>query len=222
MAGAKNEVTLTFAGDSASQTVGLSTTAAWGQAKTFALSVDGTPLTSQSSTGTTLWYTWDTTKVGNGSRALGDHGNSLGKLGDKADGAESKLIGVHDVIDGTAAIMQGPGKAGMAAYVQGWADLAGGMAPLLIGLAQTKVGMMAHVLWSGIVKGATATWAGVQWLLNAALTANPIGLIIVGTQFPGQSEYLASAITFSLVDFVVMIVVAVTIRPNLPWRRASA
>jgi len=118
-------------------------------------------------------------KVGSASKSFDETGNGMGRLGEKADGAESKLIGVHDVIDGTAAIMQGPGKVGIAAYVQGWADLAGGMAPLLIGLAQTKVGMMAHVAWSGIVKAATATWTGVQWLLNAALTANPIGLIIV-------------------------------------------
>jgi BASS family bile acid:Na+ symporter len=49
-----------------------------------------------------------------------------------------------------------------------------------------------------------------------------LGLIIVGTQFSDRPEYLASAITFSLIDFVVMIVVAVTIRPDLPWRRLSA
>jgi hypothetical protein len=55
---------------SGAQTVGLSTTAAWGQAKTFALAVDGAPLTSTSSTGTTFWYTWDTTTAGNGSRTL--------------------------------------------------------------------------------------------------------------------------------------------------------
>jgi hypothetical protein len=55
---------------SGSQSVGLTTTAAWGQAKTFTLSVDGTVLTSQSVTGTTLWYTWDTTAIANGSRTL--------------------------------------------------------------------------------------------------------------------------------------------------------
>jgi hypothetical protein len=55
---------------SGSQTVGLSTTAAWGQSKTFALAVDGASLTSQSTTGTTLWYTWDTTATANGPRTL--------------------------------------------------------------------------------------------------------------------------------------------------------
>lgn len=31
---------------------------------------------------------------------------------------------------------------------------------------------------TGIVSGATAVWTGAQWLLNAALNANPIGLLI--------------------------------------------
>ena len=53
------------------QSVGLSTTADPGQPKTFTLSVDGTALTSQTvSMGTTFWYTWDTTRVANGSRTL--------------------------------------------------------------------------------------------------------------------------------------------------------
>jgi hypothetical protein len=55
---------------SGSQTVGMATTATWGQAKTFTLSVDGTVVTSQTATGTTLWQTWDTTGVPNGARTL--------------------------------------------------------------------------------------------------------------------------------------------------------
>src|SRR5204863_8273932 len=38
--------------------------------KTFTLSVDGNVLTTQSQTGTTLWYTWDTTRLSNGTRTL--------------------------------------------------------------------------------------------------------------------------------------------------------
>jgi hypothetical protein len=55
---------------SGNQTVGLSTTAPWGQAKTFTLSVDGTVLTSQTLSGTTLWYTWNTTTTPNGNRTV--------------------------------------------------------------------------------------------------------------------------------------------------------
>jgi len=50
--------------------VGLATTATWGVTKSFTLSVDGTVLTTQSLPGTTLWYTWDTTRIPNGARTL--------------------------------------------------------------------------------------------------------------------------------------------------------
>lgn len=44
---------------------------------------------------------------------------------------------------------------------------------------RSVIAMIAHAAWSGIVKAATVVWTGVQWLLNAALTANPIGLVII-------------------------------------------
>jgi len=40
-------------------------------------------------------------------------------------------------------------------------------------------GLKAWILQTTIVKTATAVWAAGQWLLNAALTANPIGLVVV-------------------------------------------
>lgn len=42
-----------------------------------------------------------------------------------------------------------------------------------------KVAMAAQVVVMNAVRVATIAWTAVQWLLNAALTANPIGLIIV-------------------------------------------
>jgi phage-related protein len=124
--------------------------------------------------------------VARSSKQVDEHGNAMGRMGEKADNSERNLIGIHDVIDGTATIMQGPGKAGLVTYIQGWADLAGGLAPLLMSLASVKlsvigntIAMGAHAVASGAVKVATATWTGIQWLLNVALTANPIGLIIV-------------------------------------------
>jgi len=47
-----------------------------------------------------------------------------------------------------------------------------------IGLS--TVATIAHATAMGVVRVATLLWTGVQWLLNAALTANPIGLVIVG------------------------------------------
>lgn len=37
----------------------------------------------------------------------------------------------------------------------------------------------AAALKAGIVKAATAAWTAVQWLFNAAMSANPIGLIVI-------------------------------------------
>ncbi|MBI2205680.1 MAG: matrixin family metalloprotease [Candidatus Rokubacteria bacterium] len=50
--------------------VGLSTTAPWGQAKTWTLSVDGATLTTVTNTGTVLWYTLDSRPLANGARTL--------------------------------------------------------------------------------------------------------------------------------------------------------
>ena len=126
-------------------------------------------------------------KVGASSSAVDEHGNAMGRMGDKADGAEANLIGVVDIMSGTATIMQGPAKVGMGAYIQGWADLAGGLAPVLISLAQVKLATIGNTIATaastvaqGAAKAATVVWTGVQWLLNVALTANPIGLLIVG------------------------------------------
>ncbi len=101
-----NEVTLTFAGDSAKLEK------AFDNVGSAASTMDR--------------------KVKDSSDALDGSTSRMGSLGERADGAETSLIGVHDVIDGTATIMQGPGEAGLVAYIQGWADLAGGIAPLLL------------------------------------------------------------------------------------------
>ena len=43
-----------------------------------------------------------------------------------------------------------------------------------------NIAMAAYGAIITVVSGATRVWAGVQWLLNAAMNANPIGLIITG------------------------------------------
>ncbi len=105
-------------------------------------------------------------KVRNSSDALDDNTSRVGALGERADGAETSLIGMHDVIDGTATIMQGPGEQGIVAYIQGWADLAGGIAPLLIQMASLKF--------------ATIQQTAAQWAQNAAWLASPITWIVAG------------------------------------------
>lgn len=118
-------------------------------------------------------------RVGRASKDLDEHGNSLETVGGKADNAERNLIGVHDVIDGTATIMQGPGKQGIVAYIQGWADLAGGIAPIFEWLSKTKVATLAQAAAQKVAAVASKVWAAGQWVLNAALSANPIGLVVI-------------------------------------------
>lgn len=47
-------------------------------------------------------------------------------------------------------------------------------------LISKVVWLKALMIWSNLVAGATKVWVAAQWLLNWAMTANPIGLIIVG------------------------------------------
>lgn len=122
--------------------------------------------------------------VGKASKRVGDStgeaANGFGRVGESADGAERNLIGVHDVIDGTATIMQGPGKQGIVAYIQGWADLAGGLAPLLLSLAETKVATIAQAVAQKAAAAGAKVWAAAQWIMNSALLASPITWIVVG------------------------------------------
>lgn len=119
-------------------------------------------------------------------------GGGLDKLSESTDNSERNLIGLHDVIDGTAAIMAGPGEAGIAAYVQGWADLAGGITPLIetlknvtvatisqtVATIRARVAAVASAVAQRAVAVATRAWTIAQWALNAAMTANPIGIVI--------------------------------------------
>ena len=117
--------------------------------------------------------------VGSAARVMDEHGNALERTGGHADNAERNLIGVHDVIDGTATIMQGPGKAGIVAYIQGWADLAGGIAPIFEWLSKTKVATLAQAAAQKVAAVGAKVWAAGQWVLNAAMSANPIGLVVI-------------------------------------------
>jgi phage-related protein len=130
-------------------------------------------------------------RVGGAARKMGDdvssssHGidegaNGLARIGEKADKSEQNIIGVHDIIDGTATIMQGPGKQGIVAYLQGWADLAGGLAPVILNLAETRVGTLAQAAAQKVAAAGAKVWAAAQWLMNSALLASPITWIIVG------------------------------------------
>lgn len=46
-------------------------------------------------------------------------------------------------------------------------------------LAGNTLALGAYTIATGVIKGATMAWSAVQWVLNAALSANPIGLVVV-------------------------------------------
>ncbi|EGV44391.1 phage tail tape measure protein [Bizionia argentinensis JUB59] len=47
------------------------------------------------------------------------------------------------------------------------------------GIAFVTNATKMQALWTSITSGATAVWTGIQWGLNAAMNANPIGLIVI-------------------------------------------
>ena len=57
--------------------------------------------------------------------------------------------------------------------------LVGAVAALAGGILVANAAMKAYEAIQLAIKVATAAWTAAQWLLNAALTANPIGLVIV-------------------------------------------
>lgn len=135
--------------------------------------------------------------VGNASSKIstetGNAADSFDKMGEASDSTETKAQGLADTIAGTTDIMQGLGDESLSTsdrvslVATGVADLAGGFTATLIPalksavtwLKGTRIAALASAAAGLVVKAATAAWTAVQWLLNAALSANPIGLIII-------------------------------------------
>ena len=116
-----------------------------------------------------------------------EKGNRLEGIGERADDAETRIMGLKDSVDGLSVLLEGPGEDGIAAYIQGWADFASGIANFIIPslgyLRPSVLKAAAATAWSTTTQYAAAAAAKVmaagQWLLNAALAANPIGLVIL-------------------------------------------
>ena len=75
-------------------------------------------------------------------------------------------------------------------------------------------------LASGLLLGIADGPTRVTTSLVTGTRFSALGLSIVAAEFPDRPEYLASAITFSLVDVVVMLVIAVGIGRRTADRRA--
>lgn len=126
--------------------------------------------------------------VGSASKNFDKLDNASGHLEKAGRGLRDAFTGTQDTMKGVGALMKGDFSAETFMLVgAGVADLGGAFADLIIPMARSvgifiahKTAMIAHAVASATVTAATKTWAAVQWVLNAALTANPIGLIIVG------------------------------------------
>jgi len=136
-----------------------------------------------------------------GGKVKRDLGESFDTLGEGAGSAEQKFIGFRDTITGTSDVMEGLRSGNVVTLATGLADLAGAAESLWAGfgkvITQTwakitattadtaatgtnVVAMAAHKVASFASAAASQAWAGAQWLLNAALSANPIALVVIG------------------------------------------
>lgn len=122
------------------------------------------------------------------------------KLGETGGAAEQKFIGLKDSISGTQDVMAGLQSGDISTLAGGLADLSGAAEMLWSSMGKVIVNIgakiaaqgaeiastvastaatIAHGVAQTAVTVATGAWTAAQWLLNAALSANPIGLVIV-------------------------------------------
>ena len=172
-----NEIKMTFAGDSKDLE------GAFGRLGTAATSLDGKVGRLPST-------------IGDSEEAFAGLGREAGKLGeglDRASGASSMLSGGIGDVGGalTAAFGEdsGIGKFGeqmetVGTVVMGFTgvmDLAIlANTALSAGHLKSAASATVHGIATTAIAIKTGVWTAAQWLLNVALSANPIGLIILG------------------------------------------
>jgi phage-related minor tail protein len=126
-----------------------------------------------------------------GSRALIDLGS---KAGPALDTVRLRAMYAGDAIKGAgtkagAAAKGGITSAATAARTAGtaaltsarsWGTLAAAQTRAAVTATRARVATIATAAAQRTVRLATIAWTGVQWLLNTALLANPIGLVVAG------------------------------------------
>lgn len=105
-------------------------------------------------------------------------GEGFDNLGERADVGEARILGVKDSVDGFTTVLKGPAQQGMAAYIQGWADLASGVANFIVPAAKAILLTGRQRVISLASAAATRVATAAQWALNVAMRANPIGIVI--------------------------------------------
>lgn len=118
-------------------------------------------------------------------RSARDLGGAVGGLTDRADQSEAKFRGLGDTITGTSDIMANLKDGNIVGLAMGFADLAGGVADFA---GPTLSGLLAKL---GITTAATDTATEAQVANNAAMSANPIGLVVLALAALAAAFYLA-------------------------------
>lgn len=118
---------------------------------------------------------------------VGESATGFDRAAESSDVAESRaqgfsdtLTGTADVAAGTSAIMKGDLFEGFTTLGGGLADLAGGFTEFLIpAIARATAAFQASKVGQLASAAATKVAAASQWILNAAMSANPIGLVVI-------------------------------------------
>ena len=135
-----------------------------------------------------------------GGKVSRDLGGGFDKLGDAGGSAEQKFIGLKDSITGTQDVMEGLRTGNVTTLAMGLADLGGAVENLWSSVGKTittwwgkvtatTADTAATTANTGATIGqriattattiATKAHAAAQWLLNTALSANPIMIVVV-------------------------------------------
>ncbi|KAB1925151.1 hypothetical protein F8280_12130 [Micromonospora noduli] len=129
------------------------------------------------------------------SREVAAAGDGFDRVGEAADTVDTRSMGFRDTLTGVEdgmkgikmATEDGLGFESLLLLGTGVGDLASGFFNFLVPslksavtwLGQTKVGTLAAAAAQKVAELGSKAWAGAQWLLNAAMTANPIGLVVL-------------------------------------------
>ncbi|MEU5721570.1 hypothetical protein ABZ783_07085 [Micromonospora sp. NPDC047738] len=138
-------------------------------------------------------------RVGGAARDMGREvdaaGSSFDRVGETADTVDTRAMGFRDTLTGIQdsflglkAVTSGDiGFESLLTLGAGVGDLGSAFYNFLIPslkssvawLKTTKVGTIATEVAQKAAALGSKIWAGAQWLLNAALSANPIGLVVI-------------------------------------------
>lgn len=140
-----------------------------GSAITTAASTAGGAVTRAASTAATAARSgWDTLRLramyaGDAIRGAGTKAATAAKSGITAAGTAARTAG-------TAALTS----------ARHWTTLAVAQTRSAVAAGRARVATIATAVAQRTIRAASLAWTAAQWLLNVALTANPIGLIVLG------------------------------------------